>query len=141
MVLLLVTGCWLGWFVNRAHIQRRAIAAIEQSGGRVSYDWQWKNGQSIPNDSPGWPKWLVECIGLDYFGSVVGVELREQGSDSTLILVGGLNRLEKLYISRSSVTDAGLAHLKALAGLKKLVVYDTPISDAGLVHLNSSFPD
>ena len=32
MVLVLVFGGWLGWFVRRVQVQRDAVAAVEKSG-------------------------------------------------------------------------------------------------------------
>jgi hypothetical protein len=52
IVLVLVTGGWLGWIVHRARVQREAVVAIERAGGMVWYDWQWKNGSDIPNGRP-----------------------------------------------------------------------------------------
>ena len=37
------------------------------------YDWQWKNGDFDPLGEPWAPKWLVDRIGVDYFGHVVRV--------------------------------------------------------------------
>ena len=48
MVLVLLTGCGLGWIVHHARLQRNAVAAIRQSGGRVIYDWE-----ATPGRGPG----------------------------------------------------------------------------------------
>jgi hypothetical protein len=39
IVVVLLTGGWLGWIVREAHFQRDAVAAIVKSGGIVVYDW------------------------------------------------------------------------------------------------------
>jgi Leucine-rich repeat (LRR) protein len=53
-----------------------------------------------------------------------------------LVHVEGLSRLDTLSISSSTVTDAGLAHLRSLTNLQVLDLGDCPkISDKGLVHL------
>jgi hypothetical protein len=36
IVLVLVTGVWLGWIVRGDRIQREAVAAIRNPGGRVA---------------------------------------------------------------------------------------------------------
>jgi internalin A len=72
MMLALVPGCGPGWIVRRAHFQRDAVAALKRAGGHVWYDWYSDDhGFFIKDLPPGWPKWLVDRIGVDYFGDVV----------------------------------------------------------------------
>jgi hypothetical protein len=52
IILILVIGVWLGWLARAAHVQRDAVAAIEQTGAVVRYDWQFQNG--IPDPSQPW---------------------------------------------------------------------------------------
>ena len=52
----------LAWLANRARIQREAVAAIERTGGKAWYDWEWQNDAPVPDASTGWPAWLVEAI-------------------------------------------------------------------------------
>ena len=167
IVLVLILGAWLGWIARRARVQRQAVAAIHRAGGSVRYDWEVRQhqgpfgGMTIPvrNTKPPWPEWLVDRLGVDYFGSVVEVEVFEGGSDALLREIGrlgrldtlifgrsnvtpaglsqlrGLSRLERLYLGRTNVTDAGLAHLEGLTNLKGLGLDNTHVSDAGLVYL------
>jgi hypothetical protein len=135
IVLVLVAGAGLGWFVRSARIQRQAVAVIEQAGGSVAYEWDFQNGKRIPNGEPGWPKWLVDLLEVDYFGNVVAVDLIGSGSDELLVEVSKLTRLEDLQLKGSEVTDAGLAFLSGLTGLKRLLLRETKVTDAGLIHL------
>ena len=66
-------------------------------------------GMALPvrNTRPPWPGWLVDRLGVDYFGSVVEVEVFEGGSDALLREIGGLGRLDTLIFGRSNVTPAG----------------------------------
>src|SRR5215213_10651885 len=113
MVLVLILGCGLGWVVHRAHIQRDAVAAIERAGGGVMYEWQFKNGIPNPAGKPWVPKWLVDLVGVDYIGNAVYVISRtRKTSDAILESVGRLSRLERLDLSDSAVTDAGLVRLE-----------------------------
>jgi hypothetical protein len=73
IVLILVVGGCLGWLVRSARLQRETVAAIRNADGEVSYDWEWKNGTSIPTNGPKVPHRLVEALGVDYFGHVVHV--------------------------------------------------------------------
>ena len=78
IVLVLVIGGGLGWIVRSARIQREAVAAIVNAGGGVLYDWEWSNGKSIPGGKPRAPRWIVDLIGVDYFGHVTEVWLYQK---------------------------------------------------------------
>jgi hypothetical protein len=136
IVLVLVFGGWLGWLVRTAHVQRDAVAAIRKAGGSVTYDWAWKDGQPIPNGRPWAPRWLVDWLGADYFGSVICVsDGTSEWSDADLVPIGHLGRLEKLALNSRRLTGTGLAHLKGLTNLQSLNLYDSQVGDAGLVFL------
>jgi hypothetical protein len=94
LVLIVVIGGWLGWIAHSARVQREAVAAIEKAGGWSAYDWEWRDGSRIPNGKPWGPKWLVDFIGVDHFGSVVAVGLPQVASDAVMVHVGHLSRLE-----------------------------------------------
>jgi len=144
IILVLVIGLWLGWLVRCARIQRDAVAAIQHAGGKVAYDWEWRNGKSIPGGKPWTPRWLIDLIGVDYFGHVTFVWLiPSKADDAAIAQVGRLIRLQLkdltritvLWLDRNQVTDAGLAHLRALKNLTSLSLVRTQVTDAGLVHL------
>jgi hypothetical protein len=137
IVFVVVVGAGLGWIVREAHIQRVAVAKIEKAGGSVLYDWECRDGNKIPGGKPSGPRWLVDRIGVDYFGHVTAVEFSTQpgATDSTLEEVGRLTRVQALYANSPSVSDAGLAHLTGLSNLSTLDLAGTNVTDAGLAHL------
>ncbi len=136
IVLVLVIGAGLGWIVRTAHIQRDAVAAIERAGGAVAYDSGWTDNPTWMGHREPWaPKWLVDALGVDFFGHVFFVRLAEKCSDQELAQVGRLPRLDSVAILGANVTDLGLAHLKGTKNLRVLYVQGTQITDAGLVHL------
>ncbi len=135
MIAIGIVGGGLGWIIHRAQVQRDAVAVIERHGGFVLYDWQWKNGNRVPNAIRPWPAWLVDRLGIDFLANVVYVNLRDRASNELLTQVEKLSRLECLLLARSAVTDEGLAHLEGLTALQWLSLDDTKVSDAGLVHL------
>src|SRR4051794_11183439 len=100
MFLVLVFGCWLGWYVRSVGVQRGSVAAIKAAGGSVAYDWDWGhyNPDIIdPNGKPRAPKWLADRVGVDYVANVVHVSLvphrakdANQANDATLAHVGRL---------------------------------------------------
>jgi len=139
MALVLVLGGGYGWVVHRAQEQRDAVAAIKRAGGDVVYDWQ-RQFVGLREPGPWAPRWLVDWIGVDYFGNVVEAWLagpRIQGAEEALAYVGHLRRLEALWLGSPTMTDAGLAHLEGLTNLKlmNISLSGTRVTDTGLVHL------
>lgn len=128
-VLVLVIGSWLGWIVQSARTQREAVAAIKGAGGSVDYDRDWNDRKSIP----GGLLWLVDFIGVDYFGHVTEVSFLSTATDTTIVQGAGVSHLGTL--NGSSVADAGLAYLKGLTKLSDLNLFGTQVTDAGLAHL------
>ena len=110
VVLVLVIGAGLGWLVSSAHIQRDAVAAIVNADVTiVRYDWEWSNGDDIQGGSPWAPRWLVDLIGIDYFGHVTDVEcLGSFPVDTVIAQVGRLTRLQRLVLFQSSITSPHL---------------------------------
>jgi internalin A len=154
LILVLVLCGGFGWVAHvfrQAEAQRQAVAAIQKVGGTVLYDWQFEGGEvrvkpgtnTISDEVPGWPKRLVDRVGVDAFGSVTQVSFRQPlgGSspaefEEVLAQVGHLGRLKQLSFITTPVNDAGLAHLRDLSDLESLMLRGcTGFSDAGLVHL------
>src|SRR5262245_10312561 len=145
MILVLLLGGGLGWTIRGARAQREAVAAIRRAGGSVRYNWEWGNGQPNLVGKPWAPGWLVDRIGIDYFGSVAAVYLDRairwgffrdrRDLNPILAHVGRLERLEWLNLHASSVTDESLVHLRGLANLRVLVLGQTNVGDEGLAHL------
>jgi Leucine-rich repeat (LRR) protein len=132
--LVLVIGGWLGWSIHCVEVQRVAVEAI---GGSfyVSYDRWWINKQNFYRNIPWWRKWLVDRVGIDYFGNVTGIDLLQAGTDAKISHVNLLNQLVYVNLVGSRVTDAGMAHLERLTSLRELTIAGSKITDAGLEHL------
>jgi Leucine-rich repeat (LRR) protein len=61
---------------------------------------------------------------------------REQATDDKIASIASVkNQLAHLDISRSAVTDSGLAPLKGMPRLTRLDLHGTKVTDAGLKHL------
>ena len=80
----------------------------------------------------GAPKWLVDRVGVDYFGSPIKVRLRRARSGDLPAQVGQLGKLEFLRLESSSVTDSGLMHRSGLTHVKRLYLTRTKVGDSGL---------
>ena len=137
MVIVLVVGAGLGWFIRRAALQRDAVKAIMAAGGNVRYDFQQHVRPGRPGGTAPGPKWLVALIGVDFFADVTSVSIPGPQSDAILAHVGRLRRLQRLDAPATRVTDAGLAQLSALSELRRLSCSGTlALTDAGLAHLS-----
>jgi hypothetical protein len=134
---------------------------------KYEWEWTVGNaGRGLAtNDGPGgkpWaPQWLVDLIGVDFFSHATNASLGEKGTDALLVQVGRLSRLQRLNVNQppaqslvygagrpvrlqrlsvgtSSVSDAGLAHLKGLACLSTLTLLRTQVTDAGAKELRQA---
>ncbi len=137
IALVVVIGTGLGWLVRSARIQRDAVAAIENAGGSLVYDWAWSSGMPVPGGKPWAPQWLVDAFGVDYFGHVtaVGFPPSSRAPDAAIAHVGRLSRLQTLSFNYSPLSDEGLKHLKRLTRLSELHLADTKVTDTGLAEL------
>src|SRR5262249_32603420 len=115
MLAVLVVAGLRVWGAQRASIQRRALAEIEEVNGRVEYpesDWA--------------PGWLRGGFGDVSFRDVTRVYLlhpnptEKQPAETVLDAISGLDRLEELQVRMLSINDAGLAHIAHLPRLKSL---------------------
>ncbi len=106
----------------------------------MEYDWELWRGLHLPNAKPPAPDWLVNLLGIDYFGNVVRVYFSNaywhsrptQLSDELLRGLGEMKQLERLGLDNSSFDDQGLAYIRNLRQLKELYLGRTEVSDAGL---------
>ena len=89
--------------------QERAIARIENLGGKVELDEQ----------RPGKP--------------VIKVDLRRtKVTDADLEILKAFTQVRSLNLGSLGVTDAGMKHLKGLTALEHLDLQHTTVGDAGL---------
>src|SRR5580700_7143156 len=97
MLLILLLASGMGWLAHCARVQREAVAAVEKAGGRAIYEWSRTPGAGLnPSARPRGPKWLVDRLGVDYFGNVSLLFLGRRTTDADMKHVGRLSRLEGL---------------------------------------------
>jgi len=133
-ILILVVGGLLGWVARGAGIQRDAIAAIQNAGGTVKYDWRSTNGRWVIDSRPWILRWLVRSVGIDYFVRVVSVSL-PHATNASLVHVGQLVSLKALSLRDSETTDEGLRQLDGLTNLESLDLTAALIGDDALANL------
>src|SRR5687767_3006090 len=100
LVLLTVACVTLGLWVQRAERQRRAVAAIREMGGSVTYDFQEAQWRSLTR-TPAWRGWF----GVDYFAKPSFVQLPASATDADLLHVREFTGLRSLVLENSQVSD------------------------------------
>jgi internalin A len=140
MLVVLVVGGGPGWYVACARRQAETIKVIRELGGRIAYDWEYRDGEFADTSTKTpWPDWMMNQIGPEYFATVtyVGLDKSLDSYDESLrSRLRALRRLEYLDdLSGEPTTDSGLAALAELDQLLYLAIQGKSVSNAGLVHL------
>jgi hypothetical protein len=149
MALVLVVAIVLGWRVNKAREQRRIVAAVNEYGGWVHYDWEFTGGKLTTGRLPWAPSWLRSVFGDEFFQEVVYVCLiydssggkRQENNNSNpcdllLAQLASQTRLKELLMMSTQATDKGLEHVGKMAALEALSIWrPTSITDSGVAHL------
>ena len=131
--LVAIACSWYVCEMQKAAKRRAAIAEIEKQGGYVYY-YDASNPRTM-GEPPRWFSLLRRLHGDEHLGNAVIVGMSRPITDSELVYLKGLTKLEHLYLVRLQVTDAGLIHLRDLTKLKGLWICGTQVTDAGLVNL------
>ena len=140
LILVALIGVGLGVHLHRAKTQQAAVEAIRDYGGWVRYDYQFPTAEFDHTDfdpeatSPV-PRWLLDAVGIDFFHSVVQVNLNyttdggmrmenHNPSDEALQHVGKLPEVRVLLLSETQATDESLRHIGRLRKLEMLYMWD-----------------
>ncbi|MDB5352627.1 MAG: hypothetical protein JWN86_3874 [Planctomycetota bacterium] len=144
LLLVLILGVLLGWRVNKARDQRRAVGAIYDYGGFVYYDWEFVNRRYTSGRQPPGPGWLRGWLGDEYFQDVTVVSLSDNlfrlktrpTLDSVLTHAKTMGRLEYLDLRGNQLTDAHLARIRDLTTLESLWIQASGgLTDNGVAQL------
>jgi hypothetical protein len=153
MLAILVLGLCLGYCVNRANEQRRAVVAVKRWGGWVHYADEFVMGPvNVPPGNalrkPGWgtltpgkgplaPEWLRRWLGDEYLREPVHVSLFvdiQKGMatapgldkppvDDVLLALGSQSGVRTLQLGGNTVTRKGLESVARMTGLRELVIW------------------
>ena len=145
LIAVTLVGCGLGWFgkkVWEAKQQAAAVAAIENAGGSVLYDYEIdSHGNYVPKVASPDPAWLRAILGDRCLRIVRWVSFDTFAGDPTTINDANLGHLKELMgleyltLSFTQVTDTGLKQLQGLTDLRSLDLTYTQVTDAGLESL------
>lgn len=135
-LLMTALALWLGWFCDRAQRQRRAVASIEEQGGRIIYSHQLPH---IEVGMPGLqakPPWLAQHLGIDYADTVGIVEMiDDKFDDDDLKLLDSLPGVEMIRLHGTAITGRNFDCVGRQKRLHWLVVKDSPLEGGALQHL------
>jgi hypothetical protein len=135
--LVAIAAVWMGWIVHRVRVQQEGIDLIRRHGGMYNYDFEYDDSKfpKLPRSSV--PGRLIKNLGIDYFHHVAYVRIEEQTFDDNDFgrLAACLPRIKSLGIQGTSLTDAGLRHLRRNRALRALWVAKNGITDAGIDNL------
>ena len=129
---------WFAARLERTRRQRQAIDALEKLGWLFSYDDGFDAGNNRAPDR------LRERLGKVFFNDVVSADHKADdpgwpppAKDLHLALeqLAKLPRLRQSNLSRSKITDTGMAYLEAMPQLDSIYLEETEITDAGLKSL------
>jgi hypothetical protein len=138
LILLTLFCIWFGTSTNSANRQRRAVEAIERSGGEFCYDYQKQptsGGAGVAYshlvERPG-PRWLRWLLSDHYFITPVFLSIHQQSEikDDCLAHLDALPNLESAMFSSVQFRDGDVEHLKSLKNLRQLTFNDGTLSGA-----------
>ncbi len=154
LLVILVAALWLGWQANHARNQARAVADTRKYHGEVNYDYEFANGDSIPDGKPWAPGWMRRGMGEDYFRGVARVVYVDQPiTDAMLAPLADLPGIEDLrFVKRmyhglpavtpppglDRLTEAGLSRLGGLTRLRSFSIRGRHLGGSMLRNLNGS---
>ena len=105
LLLFLVVAIWMGWLIPRVQKQKRTVDWINSVGGVVFYGYQYDaNGKWIAAPEPPAPEILVDYLGVDYFSSVVAVQL-DRDSINDLSPISNLTKLKSFQFTSGGTKD------------------------------------
>jgi len=138
-----VLSVCLGWYVERAHRQARAVREIlKHSRGSVTYDFECQRTNSV--EAKSWvPPRILACTGPDLFHTVVIANIGEwypdehqEGPDADDVRrqLAALPNLRGLHLGvGAAASDECLAAAASLSNLEWLHCFNA--TDAGIAHL------
>ncbi len=141
LLLVVLIAIPLSWKVNRARNQRVAVAELQKLNARIIYDYEIvaiNGSQTYRNLPPPGPKRLTDLLGIEYFVEVIEVGSDSpQVTDETIALIAqALPELTFIsFTSAPEVTDSGLIHLAEMHKLEGVCLFSKGITGVGLVHL------
>jgi len=155
LLLITVAAVCFGMRVNQARRQEAAVTAVGQLGGWAYYDYQYVNGELMPDAKSPIPEWLLAVLGQDFFHDVVyvnmfytfnrdgGITIRYKNSpfnnkfaDKVKEQLPAFPKLKFLFLAGTQASDDCLEVVGKLKRLETLYLSNaSDVSDTGIAHL------
>jgi len=158
-IFVLIVGGILGYYRHRISENHRIIKEIEACGGGLNTHLpeQWQIDVQMlfatAEERENWP-WFGELRYVELSHTTVDdawlqqlsryqrldtlyLGYCENVSDQGVQAVSGIESLERLDLSGTTITDRGMAYLTSLPQLRELGLANTSITDEGLQQLRS----
>ena len=154
----------IAYFADCARNERAALAAINESGGWVTYDHEYDSSQHyVRNADSKAPTVLVDVLGRHWFDRIVTASgLTSEFGDTELATLSRLSKLRsvsnnhawagsqiatismnhsRVYelpkeIGDSEITDVGLSHLANCKSLESIALRGDSMTNTGIEHLS-----
>jgi len=142
-----ILGIGVGWLavkLRQAEKRRQAVAAIENLGGHVLYDFEYPRPvmQKRRPEAVRPESYQRGMSNVDFHSDVVFISWnRPDIGDDEIEYLRVLPRLREANLANTQVTDAGLVHLTGLTNLTHLDLTNTPITDVGVKNLQEALPN
>jgi hypothetical protein len=119
-----------GVFLQRVRTQQRVIRELREMKVDVFYDFQERSLGTYYSDDPAPNPWLVRVLGVDYFHSVVAVEINGlEFTDVSLQPLWELPHLRSVTIIQSRVSVQGIASLHECQSIRSLFLISGQIAE------------
>ena len=145
LILITVICCGLGWVgvkVQQGRKQKEVVDAFTKAGGIFGYEYQYDANRRWHRDAePPGPPWLRSLLGDDFFRNPNEVDLSVAHlTAADFKHLQEMTKLKWLKLGGTQVTDAVLDNLKGLPQLEDLFVTSTSVTDAGVKKLRQALP-
>jgi hypothetical protein len=139
LIVITLFSVWLGWKVNAAHEQRRAVAAVRPLG-LIRYDYELAPNTMALKPLPELD-YCSSLLGVDFFHCVAEISFCEESPKKcgdVLRQFGHFPRLRVVLLNEDSLHDEDLRGLENLTGLEYLWLNKNEISGTGFKYLVNS---
>ena len=133
-IVVLVLACAMA-FVSRKYRRKQAVDTLMASGASVYYDERLHWSFMPRGCRKRWLKWIDQPSYVTFGGSI------KQVGDAELAPITYLNKVRRVYLRRTNVTDGGLRYLRNLRVLREVDVTDTNVTLGGIETLKKALPN
>jgi hypothetical protein len=141
LVITALIAAILAMHVNnayRAAAQRNALTQLWAQKGVHDTFYEWRIDESFESvDLPGWPAWLVDMLGPDYFYGISTFGLEDCiEPDSLIDQASSLGQLRRVYLTACTISPGTAKNLTSLEQLEWLSCAYSKLDGRALTELS-----